>query len=146
MITTHTVYKTTDGAVHWSLSTAESHQSVVNDVAAIMAPVGPPCDIPYGRYVQRDVNAVWTARRALIERCLPKLMKDASLCDALTNRTLPLGSMVGRYFNDSIPGGYRAWSRLDCIDNQGREWDQPYHAMHPDEGLGEMTADTTVPA
>jgi len=45
-----------------------------------------------------------------------------------------MNSMAGRYIDD---GGVctlnRAWNRLMCIDDQGREWGQPYYAMNPHE-------------
>ncbi len=44
-------------------------------------------------------------------------------------------SIVGRYIDDS---GCRpigdAWTRLMCIDEQGREWEQPYYALNPGKG------------
>ncbi len=51
-----------------------------------------------------------------------------------------------------IDGGddvlHRAWYRVYCIDASGREWGQPYFALHPTEGKQREcpTPDATVPS
>lgn len=45
-----------------------------------------------------------------------------------------LGGMLGRYLDDGDSPFYRAWCRWACIDKSGREWGQPYYALHPEEG------------
>lgn len=137
-ITSHTVYKTADGAVHWSLPDAESHQAVLDAIDAIMSTIGPARHIDYGKYIQRDINAVWAARRAVIQDRLPHLLSEPGVSDALKNRTLVRGSVIGRYIDECAPAGRSAWFRLECIDDQGREWDQPYFATHPEKGSGAM--------
>jgi hypothetical protein len=41
---------------------------------------------------------------------------------------------IGRYLNDSDSPYYTLWSRLQCIDDQNREWGQPYYALNPGSG------------
>ena len=43
--------------------------------------------------------------------------------------------IIGRYFDDCTPNKvYKAWHRFMCIDDQMREWGQPYFAHNPDKG------------
>jgi len=43
--------------------------------------------------------------------------------------------MMGRYLDDSGKDVLNsAWHRLNCIDDKGREWGQPYFALNPHEG------------
>lgn len=45
----------------------------------------------------------------------------------------PMGS-VGRVASEAAAPLAKAWGRLGCIDAQGREWEQPYFALHPGTG------------
>lgn len=41
---------------------------------------------------------------------------------------------VGRYLDDSGSDTYRLYLRLCCIDDQRREWGQPFYAINPEQG------------
>jgi hypothetical protein len=43
-------------------------------------------------------------------------------------------SYAGRVINDTAPNFvYKAWYRFMCLDDQLREWGQPYYASHPED-------------
>lgn len=44
-------------------------------------------------------------------------------------------SYAGRILDECTPQSInRHWHRFMCIDDQGREWGQPYYANNPDKG------------
>jgi len=54
------------------------------------------------------------------------------------NADRPVGmSLIGRYIDDSAERPIRAaWGRIQCIDNQFRQYEQPYYAIQANKRLG----------
>jgi hypothetical protein len=114
----------------------DSHILEVRAIIDLLAPLPEEkgCNFSNGDgYVQQKKPIVEHAIRAIVR--IAKTDLGVNKKDFLEN---PFGyrhSIIGRYIDD---GGdlhlYRAWSRFMCMDDQFREWGQPYYASHPHEG------------
>lgn len=76
-----------------------------------------------GGYIQHDPEKVKQAKENLL---------------VYSNRRFKTNygfDFIGRVMQDSgLIVMYNLWHRLSCVDKYGREWGQPYYAIHPKEG------------
>lgn len=141
----NTVYEARDGTRFIVEADALAHEkrldklAVIEDIILPLGPVpsDPGCNYANGGgYVQRDlaiakrcaeglVKAFAEAKPAHADICRRVLTEGAWLCRA---------GIIGRVISDCDGDFWRAWSRLSCIDDQGREWGQPYYALNPTKG------------
>jgi hypothetical protein len=139
-------YEARDGRVFFSASDCLGHEAMLDVCDALLRDVGIPAnirDIPSGMYVRVNIDAVWAARRKIVEAKLP-YRHDA--LDLIGKRALPVGSIVGRMLDGDGDDPYcRLWSTLDRITPDGRMWEQHYFAYNPETGRGEWDG-VTVPA
>lgn len=138
-----TRYEANDGAVFDSLQKAEAHEAVVHEVselAKLLVPRPDSCDYSNGHgYLQQPPVRVLDYQRSLVKiarRFFPGA--DSAYTrhfDYAESATQPVGmTMTGRFIDDGCPRPVgRAWWRLMCMDNQFREWGQPYYALNPDK-------------
>jgi len=85
-----------------------------------------------GGYLQLSEEVVTTVRNQILDLIATKIdhhwveeSRDPRI------HTSWVARLVGDY---NIRPLSAAWERLSCIDNQWREWGQPYYANNPDEG------------
>lgn len=130
-------YVANDGSRHTNEADAVKRDALIVAVDAIMAPLGErvkdeKCNFANGGgYVRHDPAVVRSVKGALGRLT----MKEHSYID-------PKGCAVedvhpswwGRMLDGMSGPLDRAWSRLYCIGDDGREWGQPYYASHPTEG------------
>lgn len=133
-------YEARDGQVFLTRTSCLAYERELDTADRILSMLKPKPDLPSGTYIQQDVDAVWNARKAVV--CASKLSDSdkAKATPYLDSRTLPNGSMLCRYLDDVMGNNsplVKVWWRLECCDAQGRDWQQPYFAMHPEEGKGE---------
>ena len=129
-------YKARDGRVFYSPSACLDHEAALDVCDGLLRDIGIPAnfrDIPSGMYVRVNIDAVWAARRKIVETMLPNRLDALAHIDA---RTLPVGSLVGRWLDGDDPYS-RLWGRLDAITPDGRLWPQHYFAFNPEPGGGE---------
>lgn len=130
---TVTKYQARDGREFACEETAKTHEGVLDRIDKIMStlPARPDdCEFSNGRgYIQHDWMAVTNAKNHIIDLWHgdEKIKLDAKMYPAPH-------SIIGRFFDDANSPLRDPWYRLMCIDPLGREWDQPYFALHPDCG------------
>lgn len=126
-----------DGRVFTDRAAADEHGLQLAQVERILSGLRPrPKKMGHGTYTQQPIDAVWAARAEIV-RHAPELEPWRTETLALIEkRTLPQHSVIGRALDGGDPFSL-AWSRLECIDAVGREWEQHYFALHPEKGAGE---------
>lgn len=126
-----TKYVSDDGVEFASQKNAKAYDLILKKVKLIMVNLVPiPDDINFQNghgFVKQDASKVKASRSKLLKlgyEVFPGTEKDK----------VPF-SFIGRYFDDSGYNClYSAWTRLSSIDDQSREWGQPYYAINPNEG------------
>jgi hypothetical protein len=142
-----TVYESSDGS-RWDIpGDAIARDTLIREVAAALAPLGP--DLRHRRgYKQHRIEDVRRVRAALLE-FLPISVKSRITPDI---DPMDVDPMFACRIHDGTQGEpiVRAWSRIAFIDNLGREWEQPYYGRHPDQAPHpfpiEEQAEEVVPA
>lgn len=130
-----TRWQTIDGSVFNTEAEANAHDALRVEIAAILAPLGPlPDDTDFangGGYLPHDPADVARAKAALCAiaaRTIPWFREHEA-------KDIHPMSFAGRLLDDCGPSLLRsAWDRLACTDDRGREWGQPYYALHPTAG------------
>lgn len=133
-----TQYKADDGSIWAKSEDAAKRDAEHAKMETVMRPLGARyddprnCDYQNGDgYVQHDPDTVRRVKTALIELSRPLL--PTGWAERQTKPLVEIGAdWFNRFIDDSGPVS-RAWSRLNTIDGQGREWGQPYYATHPHE-------------
>lgn len=148
---TVTVYEAFDGTRFDAAVFCQRYEDRLAYFNKLMAKLTPrPDDMEHGTFIRQNIDTVWWLRAMVIdESCLSEALK-AKVTPLIESRALPQLSIAGRYLDDVDPLAYSAWSRLTCIDSEGREWEQPYFAVNPGHGYGEYgvakaTAADTLP-
>jgi hypothetical protein len=93
-------------------------------------------------YMQHDPSDVLKVRSYLVEAAKLFVPGFSDIFARPIEDLHPHG-IVGRILSDRGGPLDRAWSRLMCIDGEGREWGQPYFALNP--GQGELVEIPRVP-
>ena len=122
-------YKAIDGSIFNTEEECLRYESLIEKVKAIMRPLGErPDDTNFtngGGYIQHDYHVLAIAKEQLTELATKTFKIE---------RNVGFG-IIGRYCDDNGSRClYNAWSRLNCCDNQSREWGQGYYAINPHEG------------
>lgn len=84
-----------------------------------------------GGYIQQKESSVVSAMIKTIKLLdIPEDIKDKALQSPFKSRF----GIIDRYLDDCDLLHRKIWYRFMCIDDQYREWGQPYFAMNPDKG------------
>lgn len=145
-------YQSIDNSLWHSKTEAEIQDEKVsmynkrkNEIDRIMAPLGPvfryeergqSCDFENGMgYVQHKIETILDIKRKLIKvgESTLKWWYDDQKATYNTDFMQVHPSWFLRLLDGSDISLEKAWSRLACIDNQGREWGQQYYANNPDK-------------
>lgn len=149
-----TWYTADDGARFPSESAALAHEAKCADVKRILAPLGTAPDSSdfsngggYVPHLPETVRVVRAELGALTIKHHPWMGESLNKHPG-THLADVHPSWWGRMIDGSDDVLHRAWSRVYCIDASGREWGQPYFALHPTEGKQQewRPADATVPS
>ncbi len=106
--------------------------NIVNKLEPI--PENDGCSFGNGHgYIQQDNNNVIKYRNEFLE-FIKRYTTFKWVQETIDNPNSHL-SWVTRAIGDSnCPHTiYRMWSRFTCIDNEGREWGQPFYATNPNQ-------------
>lgn len=105
-------YEARDGRSFKTSTARLKHERELDEVSAILDPIGPPPRNHNGdTYIQRGTEV----RQMLINKLKATPYKHP------------------RHADDSRSPYQEAWYRVMCMDETGREWGQPYFANHPNE-------------
>lgn len=136
-----TRYEADDGSVWKTEDEAIFRDTLSKKVKDAMAPLGSRPDLPHcefsngGGYFHHHPSEVSEVKRSLLA-----LVREYGWeWEGLKNATCPPEDVSPDWFARILDGERqgplnRAYCRLMCLDADGREWGQPYYAMHPDEG------------
>lgn len=139
-----TQYRAIDGSIWNDEATAIGRDELVTCVDAVMLPLGPKwvekeCDHANGGgYIQHNPNTVADVHSELL-RLARKSSKrfDEWVTKQVTKYDVNPADIgpdwCGRMLDSDGPLS-SGFYRLMCIDKKGREWGQPYYALHPNEG------------
>ena len=92
------------------------------------------CDFSNGDgYIQHDYNTILNVRNKFLEFC--KRYSDHKWIQETIDKGFDVDpSWAGRIIGECAPSYIsRMWYRFSCIDNNQREWGQPYYANNPDQ-------------
>lgn len=136
-----TRYQANDGTEFHAGDAAARHDALIVECADAIAPLGPRFDGFSGGngYVQHDLDAFVEAKRALL--ALLARAYPSHGYDKLDAKDVHPMSSVGRMASEAGGPLAKAWGRLGCIDAAAREWEQPYYALHPEQGNDVMLED-----
>lgn len=133
-----TKFVANDGSEHLTESAARERELLCAEVAEIVGlllprPEASGCDFENGRmgYIQQDPATVSRVRLSLLK--LAQRFSDFRwLQEAIDGGDKVHPSYPGRIIDECCPRPVsQAWYRFMCIDNDAREWGQPYYRDHP---------------
>lgn len=136
-------WKASDNSEWNSEADADARDEMIRSVNDAMSPLGPrDSRVERGDgYFQHSEVALTRAKLALYEIAkagpLKWLIDDQINIHGKTDADMALRVHVS-WFGRMLDGGCdpleRAYARLYCIDDQFREWQQPYYAINPGTG------------
>lgn len=142
---TVTQYVANDGKTFTDEAACLTHEHLLVDIAAIMAPMGRPfddannsCTFANGHgWIEHDVAVVYRVAERLLDE-IAKTVKHRWVQETRDNirevNFTYVGRLVGELPDDTL---YKAWLRICCVDIwTGREYGQMYYALHPAEAEG----------
>lgn len=142
-----TIYVAEDGTRFETAKEATTADRLIVRLQKATKPLGkkpsdPHCDFSNGGgYIQHDMKVVLLCRIAVV-----KILREGPLKWYMAERTEKEGlkdsdwhpsGILSRVIDDSdLPDRVKnIWYRFSCIDVKGREWGQPYFALHPEKGV-----------
>lgn len=139
-----TKYRAMDGSEWTTPEQALAHEQVIESVNAAMEPLGKrpdDCAFTNGEgYIQHDKADVLKSRLAIHDLAkagpLKRWIEDQKAIHGKTDYQLAVEvhpSWQMRMLDGGCSPLECAYGRLLCIDDQCREWGQPYYASHPHE-------------
>jgi hypothetical protein len=136
---TITKYKTSDGAEFSDLDKATAREELIAKVDAVMAPLGTvPAAVSHGKgWVHHDLETVLKVKDDILDLCRAEGYNKTFVGFKDRGRDYHPFSIVGRVLDDMGGPLCTAWRRIQVIDSQGREHQQPYYAREegrPDPG------------
>lgn len=127
-----TLYEATDGS-RWTTPEAATKRDVFCEAIRLaMEPLGPARPLRNGAWIQHCAATVTRVKVAVLTIAERERVIDLN---GKPPASAHLQGILGRFFDDagSNPAS-QAWHRLRCIvEEAGREYDQPYFAIHPEQ-------------
>lgn len=125
-----TMYEAVDGTQFRTAAEAERRDALISEIALALAPLGVRRPSAY-EFIRHDAKVLRGVKGALLAIARRELPGFPDVWRHPDDEIAPLG-IAGRIINDAGPAPLdRAWYRLCCIDDEGREWEQPYFVAHP---------------
>jgi hypothetical protein len=134
-----TKYAAADGAEFTSADACIAYEALAAEVAEIMATLrarpddDADCNFSNGHgYLQHDPEMFYRARLSLL-KLAQRYTTFRWIQESIDDPTVH-PSWAGRIISEACPRPlYAAWARLSCVDDQFREWGQPFYANNPDK-------------
>lgn len=129
-------WRARDGVEFSSIDECATYEVLCDNVEKALADL-PSEPLAHGtcRAINSDIVIKFQREIVRLFRiAVPYLADDKHTLWAFT-ATRPAGqTLIGRYIDDVAPAPIRrAWFRVMCIDQQFREWSQPYYAIQADK-------------
>ena len=133
-----TIYECNDGTRFDSEKQALEYDVLLSKCNSINDIIGCEVELQYDQYVQRNAETVkkqWRMFCNIVAECIPDYAQRAKECGNGTRHR----SHIGRISDYNIKCLYSLYYRFECIDEQGREYQQPYFANgHQNEATSEV--------
>lgn len=136
---TITKFKAIDGTEFTSETECLKYELLIKRVDEIMSLLPPTpkddgCSFANGDgYIKHEKTELRNAQVKLLEIC-KEYIDHKWIQQSIDDETVHC-SWVGRLLGDyGIKPLNNAWYRFSCVDNQSREWGQPYYANNPEKG------------
>lgn len=134
-----TIYECNDGTRFDSEKQALEYDVLFSKCDSINDIIGCKVELEYDQYVQRNAETVkkqWKVFCNIVAEYIPDYAQRAKECGNGTRHRSHIGRIIGDY---NIKCLYSLYYRFECIDEQGREYQQPYFANgHQDEATREV--------
>ena len=137
-------WKANDGSEWGSQENCIARERMIEDVDRVMALLKPhPTELNWEGYVQHDLSSILECKHALFkianqEGVLKWWIDEQKTKYGKTEKEL-IEDVHVSWFCRMLDGGNRpldlGYTRLYCIDEKLREWNQPYFAMNPGKGI-----------
>lgn len=127
-------FETKDGKLFADEGEAIKWERLIDDCASAVKPLGTlRPDSNGANYVQHDAATVLAVKTALLEIAKPYFLNTPHF-QGDPAKIHPMG-VVGRYIDDSdLRPLNSVWWMISVIDDEGREWGQPFYALNPGGG------------
>lgn len=129
-------FKAKDGKEFDIEGECTKYENLINDINLIMSNLpAKPSDCEFtngGGYLQHCRETLFSAKLAFLNLC--KVYVNTTYVNAALETRVGFMNL-GRVLDDSnISPLYSSWIRFVCIDENLREWGQPYYANNPEQG------------
>lgn len=135
MVKQITQFKAEDGRVFDTVEAAENWERITNKANSIVSMFPNNDHLSSGDFYQLPTQLITSGRHKLADALVGLADPDA-IHDF---RNGVHGSIVGRLLNDGDSPFYRVWHLFECIDEDGRLFNQPYFAYNPDKAENEVS-------
>lgn len=126
-----TVFQANDGSVYSNTREAEKRDRYLKDVDAVVKPFL-KVEISAGQFIQRSkIEVRWLEEEGL--RLLEKY--NADYPEVIKRWKENPRGFVGRFLDDGNIPVYRIWGLLFSIDQNNRQWSQPYYAIEANKEI-----------
>lgn len=134
-----TIYECNDGTRFDSEKQALEYDALLSKCNSINDVIGHKVGLEYDQYVQRNAETVkkqWRVFCNIVAEYIPDCAQIAKECGNGTRHRSHIGRVIDDY---NIKCLYNLYYRFECIDEQGREYQQPYFANgHQSEATREV--------
>jgi hypothetical protein len=129
MVKAITKYAARDGSEWRNEADAATREALLDEVEAVMRPLGERPKLDSRQYVQHHPATVISCRVEILKLCAREL-PDYEVFRHEPPEDVHPRSIAGRILDDCGGPLSEAWGRFACIDAAGREWQQPYFVAH----------------
>lgn len=134
-----TIYECNDGTRFDSEKQALEYDVLLSKCNIINDIIGRKVELEYNQYVQRNTETIkkqWRVFCNIVAEYIPEHAQIAKECGNGTRHRSHIGRVIYVY---NIKCLYSLYLRFKCIDEQGREYQQPYIAQwHQNEATMEV--------
>ena len=134
-----TIYECNDGTRFDSEKQALEYNVLLSKCNSINDIIGCKVELEYDQYVQRNAETVkkqWKVFCNIVAEYIPDYVQIAKECGNGTRHRSHICRVIDDYNTKCL---YSLYYRFVCIDEQGREYQQPYFANgHQDEATREV--------
>ena len=133
------IYQCDDGTRFDSEKQAAEYDILLSKCNNINDAIGRKVELEYDQYVQHNAETVkkqWRVFCNIVAEYMPDYAQRAKECGNGTRHRSHIGRVISDY---NIKCLYSLYFRFECIDEQGREYQQPYFANgHQNEATREV--------
>ena len=136
-----TIYECNDGTRFDSERQALEYDVLLSICNSINDVIGRKVELEYNQYVQRNAETVkkqWRVFCNIVAEYISDYAQRAKECGNGTRHRSHIGRVISDYNINCL---YSLYFRFECIDEKGREYQQPYFANgHQNEATREVVS------